>query len=114
MIHVIVTGFMGTGKTVVGRKVAQRLGRPFVDMDAEIEARAAKTIPRIFAEDGEAAFRGIEAALCKELCKKNRPLNEACAVDRLLGGVEIPCSWSDPAYHRGLGGHKPSHRGPQG
>jgi len=55
--NLIITGFMGTGKTAVGREVARRLGRPFVDMDAEIEARANKSVPRIFAEDGEAAFR---------------------------------------------------------
>jgi shikimate kinase/3-dehydroquinate synthase len=67
MSNVVVTGFMGTGKTAVGREVARRLGRPFVDMDAEIEARAGKSIPRIFAEDGEAAFRQMEAALCEEL-----------------------------------------------
>jgi shikimate kinase/3-dehydroquinate synthase len=64
---VVLTGFMGTGKTTVGREVARRLGWPFVDMDAEIKARAGKSIPRIFAEDGEAAFRHMEAALCQEL-----------------------------------------------
>jgi 3-dehydroquinate synthase len=58
---------MGTGKTTVGQEVARRLGRPFVDMDAEIETRAGKSIPQIFAEDGEAAFRQIETALCEEL-----------------------------------------------
>ncbi|MGC9333772.1 MAG: 3-dehydroquinate synthase [Anaerolineae bacterium] len=63
----ILTGFMGTGKTHVGREVARRLGRAFVDMDAEIEARAGKTIERIFAEDGEAIFRSMEAALCQAL-----------------------------------------------
>jgi shikimate kinase/3-dehydroquinate synthase len=67
MTNVVVTGFMGTGKTTVGREVARRLGRPFVDMDTEIEARAGKSIPRLFAEDGEAAFRQMEAALCQEL-----------------------------------------------
>ncbi len=67
MSNVVVTGFMGTGKTTVGQKVARWLGRPFVDMDAEIEARAGKPIPRIFAEDGEAAFRRMEAILCEEL-----------------------------------------------
>lgn len=67
MSNVVVTGFMGTGKTAIGREVARRLGRPFVDMDAEIEARAGKSIPRIFAEDGEAVFREMESALCREL-----------------------------------------------
>ena len=64
---VVLTGFMGTGKSRIGREVARCLGRPFVDMDAEIEARAGKSIPRIFAEEGEAAFRCMEAALCREL-----------------------------------------------
>ena len=58
---------MGTGKTDVGEEVARRLGRSFVDMDAEIEVRAGKSIPRIFAEDGERTFRGMEATLCEEL-----------------------------------------------
>ncbi|HDQ73613.1 MAG TPA: 3-dehydroquinate synthase [Chloroflexi bacterium] len=67
MQNVVITGFMGTGKTTIGRAVAHELGRPFVDMDAEIEARAGKSVPRIFAEDGEAAFRRLEAALCADL-----------------------------------------------
>jgi len=58
---VILIGFMGTGKTAVGRAVAARLGRPFVDTDALIETRAGRPIPRIFAEDGEEAFRRLEA-----------------------------------------------------
>lgn len=67
MDNLVLTGFMGTGKTAVGREVARRLGRRFVDMDAEIEARAGKSIPRIFAQDGEATFRKMEATLCQEL-----------------------------------------------
>jgi 3-dehydroquinate synthase len=58
---------MGTGKTQVGREVARRLRRPFLDMDAEIESRAGKSIPHLFAEDGEPAFRRIESTLCLEL-----------------------------------------------
>jgi len=67
ILNLLLTGFMGTGKTTVGREVARRLGRAFVDMDDVIAARAGKPIPRIFAEDGEAAFRAIEAAVCAEL-----------------------------------------------
>ena len=67
MTNVVVTGFMGTGKTAVGQEVARRLNRPFVDVDAEIEVRAGKSIPRIFAEDGEGVFRQMETALCEEL-----------------------------------------------
>jgi shikimate kinase/3-dehydroquinate synthase len=65
--NLVLTGFMATGKTRIGQEVAQRLNRPFVDMDAEIERRAGKSILRIFAEEGEAAFRRMEADLCREL-----------------------------------------------
>ncbi|MEA3342304.1 MAG: shikimate kinase, partial [Chloroflexota bacterium] len=67
MSNVVLTGFMGTGKTTIGREVARRMDRHFVDMDAEIEARAGKSISRIFAEDGEATFRQAESTLCAEL-----------------------------------------------
>lgn len=68
--NLILTGFMGTGKTVVGREVARRLGREFVDMDEVIARRAGKPIPAIFAEEGEAAFRRLEAELCRELSRR--------------------------------------------
>ena len=59
-MNIVLTGFMGTGKSSVGQEVARRLGRPFVDMDVEIEARAGKPISSIFAQEGEAAFRKLE------------------------------------------------------
>ncbi len=59
--NIVLIGFMGTGKTAVGQTVAARLGRPFIDTDTLIEERAGRSIPRIFAEDGEAAFRRLEA-----------------------------------------------------
>ena len=65
--NIILTGFMGTGKTTVGRLLAERLGREFVDIDDQIVAHFGKTIPEIFAEDGEAAFRVAEAQLCARL-----------------------------------------------
>ncbi|MGC9520780.1 MAG: 3-dehydroquinate synthase [Anaerolineae bacterium] len=67
MRNLVLTGFMGTGKSAVGRRVAERLDRPFVDMDAVIEEKVGKPISRIFAEEGEARFRELEAALCREL-----------------------------------------------
>lgn len=66
-MNLILTGFMGTGKTTVGRLVAEQLGRPFVDMDALIEQRAGQSIPAIFAAQGEATFRRMERELCHEL-----------------------------------------------
>ncbi len=70
--NIVITGFMGTGKTSVGCEVARLLGWQFVDMDAVIESRAGKTIAEIFAQDGEATFRQMEAALCRELAEKPR------------------------------------------
>lgn len=58
--RIVLTGFMGSGKSTVGRLLAQRLGYAFVDLDMLIEERTAKRIPAIFAEDGEAAFRQHE------------------------------------------------------
>ena len=58
--NVVLIGFMGTGKTAIGEAAAARLGYAFVDTDAVIEERARRTISRIFAEDGEPAFRRLE------------------------------------------------------
>jgi 3-dehydroquinate synthase len=71
MANLVITGFMGTGKSVVGREVAHRLDRPFIDMDAEIATRAGKPVASIFEEDGEPAFRQMEAALCRELSHRD-------------------------------------------
>lgn len=68
--NIVITGFMGTGKSAVGRAVAERLGRWFVDMDTVIEQRAHKPIRAIFAEQGEVAFRLMEAELCHELARE--------------------------------------------
>jgi len=64
---IILCGFMGTGKSTAGQIVAEKLGLPFIDMDVEIERRARKTIAMIFEQDGEAAFRQLEASLAQEL-----------------------------------------------
>ncbi len=68
--NLILCGFMGTGKSEIGRRVAERLGSRFVDMDAIIESRAGKPISRIFAEDGEARFRAMERDLVRELARE--------------------------------------------
>jgi shikimate kinase len=65
-------GFMGTGKTAVGRLVAHQLGFRFVDTDELIQARAKKTISRIFTEDGEASFRAWEGRVLEELATADR------------------------------------------
>ena len=69
--NIILVGFMGTGKTTIGRALADQLKRDFVDMDIELEARAGKPIPRIFAEDGEPVFRRMERDLVVELSRRS-------------------------------------------
>lgn len=61
------SGFMGAGKTSVGRRVATRLGRGFVDSDRLIEERAGMPIPEIFAKRGELWFRRTEEAVIREV-----------------------------------------------
>ncbi|HEX5759719.1 MAG TPA: shikimate kinase [Thermoanaerobaculia bacterium] len=60
-MHLFLTGFMGSGKTSVGRLLAARLGWRFVDLDAEVERRAGASVRRIFETLGEAEFRRLEA-----------------------------------------------------
>jgi shikimate kinase len=57
---IVLTGFMGTGKSEVGRRLAARLGRAFVDTDQLVEREAGKSVAAIFADDGEPAFRARE------------------------------------------------------
>ncbi len=59
--NIVLVGFMGAGKTVCGRLLARRLGRCFVETDDLIVAREGRSIPEIFARDGEARFRALEA-----------------------------------------------------
>jgi len=65
--NIIFTGFMGTGKTTVGKLLAKKLNREFIDTDQLIEERQGLTIPEIFANLGESAFRKMEADIAKEL-----------------------------------------------
>lgn len=64
---VVLIGFMGAGKTTVGRLLAARLGLPFVDSDALVEQRSGRAIKDIFATDGEPCFRELEYQAVTEL-----------------------------------------------
>ncbi|NQT08938.1 shikimate kinase [Candidatus Bathyarchaeota archaeon] len=64
-------GFMGVGKTVVGKALAEMTGMAFVDLDEEIVKRAGRTIPEIFDEEGEEAFREIERAITQEIAARD-------------------------------------------
>ena len=66
-MNVVLIGFMGTGKSAVGRNLARRLNARHLDTDVEIERLAGRPIPQIFADEGEAAFRAREVALLSAL-----------------------------------------------
>jgi shikimate kinase len=71
---VVLVGMMGSGKSSVGRKLALRLGLPFIDADSEIETAAGITIPEIFAQHGEATFRSGERRVIARLLGENRAM----------------------------------------
>ena len=73
MSNLILTGMPGCGKSSIGRAVAERMGRNFVDMDEIIVRLAGKSIPEIFAEDGEETFRAIETEAARE-CGREKSL----------------------------------------
>ena len=81
---ITLTGYMGCGKSTVGKEVADALGCPFLDLDTLIEKKAGKSIPQIFEADGEAAFRRLEKKMLEETVKKHA---EGTAVLALGGGT---------------------------
>src|SRR3972149_10794515 len=69
LLNIILIGFRGTGKTTIGKMLAQRLGKEFVDADEYLEKKEGNTIKDIFAEGGEKLFREIETQIIAELCR---------------------------------------------
>lgn len=126
--HIALVGFMGAGKSTVGRLLAVRTGLPFVDTDRLIEEYAGRAIPEIFAQEGEDAFRGYESDALRQvlarsrsviatgggilLREENRKLLAAGAVtvwlriefaelrNRLLGSTDRPLLEDDPDLQR--------------
>ncbi len=69
MDNIVLCGFMGCGKSTVGKNLARKTGRKFIDMDSYIEEKAGMTVSEIFEKHGESGFRDMEHAACKELCE---------------------------------------------
>ena len=69
MTRILLTGYMGAGKTTLGRALAAKLGLTFIDLDCYIEERFRKTISQIFAEKGEEGFRDIERRMLHEVAE---------------------------------------------
>ena len=70
--RIVFMGFMGAGKSTVGRLLAQRLGWPFVDADLRLEERAGRTIAELFAAFGESEFRRMEAGVVEEALREKK------------------------------------------
>lgn len=102
--NLALVGFMGTGKSSVGRQLAAELGFEFVDTDELIESRAGRSISEIFEQSGEAAFRELEAQVVKELSTREKlvistggglivnPANLASLKSHAL----VVCLWASP------------------
>jgi shikimate kinase len=97
-------GFMGTGKSCVGRMVASHLRFEFVDTDELIEKRAGRSITEIFARDGEAAFRQVESRLVVEMQEWRRKVISTggglAVIDGNLESLKqhalVVCLWATP------------------
>ena len=81
-------GFMGTGKTAVGKVLAERLDKEFVELDSLIEQKAGKTIPEIFNQDGEVTFRELEIEVTREVAERKNTVI-ACGGGVVLNEINI-------------------------
>jgi shikimate kinase len=70
--RIVLVGFMGAGKTTVGRALAKRLGWEFIDLDRAVEAHVGRSVRAIFAEQGEASFRAEELRAAQALAQRTR------------------------------------------
>ena len=104
LVNLALIGFMGTGKTSVGRHVAEQLGFEFIDTDELIQTRAGRTIADIFARDGEPAFRALERQVVEELVARTHTLiatggglpTQLENLVRLKQIALVVCLWSSP------------------
>ncbi|MHB0979759.1 MAG: shikimate kinase [Thermoleophilia bacterium] len=91
---IALSGLMGSGKSVIGRVVAERLGRRFVDLDAEVERAAGASIEELFAEGGETAFRAVERRTLADILEGARVGEEGIVLALGGGTVTWPASAS--------------------
>ena len=95
MRRIIIIGYMGAGKTTVGRALAKETGMQFYDLDWYIEARMHKTVPQLFAERGEDGFRRVESNM----------LHEAAEFEDVIisSGGGTPCFFDNMEYMNAQG-----------
>lgn len=95
MKRIILIGYMGAGKTTVGKALAKKMGLQFYDLDWYIESRMRKTVPQIFAERGEEGFRQIERNMLHEVAEFEDVI--------LSCGGGTPCFFDNMDYMNGQG-----------
>jgi shikimate kinase len=94
--NVVLCGFMATGKTSVGTRLAYLLGYEFLDMDAIIESETGMSIPEIFSSRGEPAFRALECSVAEQVAKRS-----GCVV-ATGGGTIVNWQNLDNLKHNGI------------
>jgi len=121
--NIALIGFMGTGKSSVGRLLAEQLHFQFLDTDELIESRAGKSVAAIFAAEGEAAFRELERSVVAELASRKRTIISAGGglganpenLASLKHHALVVCLWASPEkiWERVRGqSHRPLLQGP--
>jgi len=86
--NIILIGFMGTGKSAIGRALAEKLGRAFVDTDEIIERREGRAISQIFEEDGEPYFREAESRVVTEVSERENAVI-ACGGGAIINPINL-------------------------
>lgn len=95
MTRILLIGYMGAGKTTLGRALAAKLGLTFIDLDCHIEERFRKTISQIFAEKGEEGFRDIERRMLHEVAEFEDVI--------ISTGGGTPCFFDNIDYMNSMG-----------
>ena len=95
MVRIIIIGYMGAGKTTVGKALSKETGLPFYDLDWYIESRMRKSVSQLFAERGEEGFRKIEHAMLHEVAEFENVI--------ISCGGGTPCFFDNMDYLNGQG-----------
>jgi shikimate kinase len=94
--HIFICGFMGAGKSTIGKALARKMEQPFYDLDAYIESRAGQSIPAIFEKEGEQRFRKKERAALRDIIQKEK------GIIALGGGALQNQQWVDYIKENGV------------